>query len=1330
MGFAVTLRLCFDCLLRSCRNAAGISAVSLQKQDSPEGIQGLRASWASQPPEPEADRRDDESSGAVQPCLGALPSTACPRAEDITAISSSDSAERRPLRRRSGRGLLRGLRPLAPAVLALPVEPSRPPNEVDELVAELAEAQELQKKMSRLLSMVSQGEQVVEVEEVEAVEADDDGAVVMLEAVQPEDRSPAKVPSPEKATLTEGPADADPPPILEERGKRRVEEVEAVEHEVAQLPAEGPSDFADLQDLPEDPPQEPASDGLEFEGSESEEGPVLPTNEADGLVAELAEVQELQKKMSRLLKKVAQRGERRVEEVQAVEHEVAQLPTEGPSDFADLQDLPEDPPQEPASDGLEFEGSESEEGPVFRGSPLEVAMDGLTHEWRQKLRQGLSEALLSNLDWIEQAKSRSIFRVPARVPAAEARQAEELSLSDVEGNAGVDLEEMAVQPLRDRVQVLEEKLGLAENFTETDGLSASVQVAIASPKNMHEVISLKDEATDKKSQPNYLKVRSVDSQDVDALTEDDMRVAFNRDIWTYFALVGLGRTGSWDACFTFILALVSLAMQAAFIMILMSEFFLERPFEEKVELARIWRNSVAHDSRHMDLAQTSLTSRVCRGDGALIVSTTQAELVEEINKFLGLGLHDFEPSSFSPGTMLCVLCILLWCMRVYKDVRRMGLVMEAWSWIPRSDYTIMNDNFGFTELSENRFYGFGSILFVCFAMDCLLLVAGIRLLASTTSISSLILDAVALEAILDIDDFMFHALVPLRARLLIQSLEPMQVKISQVRSQVESGCNFCLLAFALVLPYLFMLAPLGHAMQAVKYELCGGTQEFVVAYNQDIQMTYALRTQAERGIELLPSEVAVEEFKHSTEALPRYMVFSATSQAFDTDQVRTMAEEASTFPICFETQVLQETGRVYRDPVAMSLIEPRFQSMVAKFGRNATTCEELQDLCHLPEARMLRYICGATCGCASAGTSTWYKVARQGCSESCLKESDAATPCTDVAATSEGWRSFWMNYVPVVSSFFGQNLAQANMLTMLNQTVQAMLSEGCPRLLVNDTDFVTSVRWCEGFPDLFRPVAFLCPETCGCKASLAGFCPSKCLSDAVHSSSLLEAHAAPDNSQEVPKPTGEVAHLLSELAKGGDDVNAEDYWVGDPSLEWDIDGLRDDVALVQLELKVKQERPTDPGEPDPAGLAAVRQRLLKRLELAELDAEVLAEQAVLAEPCASGEEFAIAAQQDWNTVGAFSRAKLLALRWRSAVQEGSELTALGPLRGWPGPASATSKAPGIPRLRGVAAFNGMAVLKMVVKPSILKTIEAQPRHGMAIYADGSLLNHSCLPNVN
>lgn len=38
----------------------------------------------------------------------------------------------------------------------------------------------------------------------------------------------------------------------------------------------------------------------------------------------------------------------------------------------------------------------------------------------------------------------------------------------------------------------------------------------------------------------------------------------------------------------------------------------------------------------------SLVSRVCAVDGALILSTTQATLVEQINSFLGLEVDQFE----------------------------------------------------------------------------------------------------------------------------------------------------------------------------------------------------------------------------------------------------------------------------------------------------------------------------------------------------------------------------------------------------------------------------------------------------------------------------------------------------------------------------------------------------------------------------------------------------------------------------------------------------------------------------------------------------------------
>ena len=78
-------------------------------------------------------------------------------------------------------------------------------------------------------------------------------------------------------------------------------------------------------------------------------------------------------------------------------------------------------------------------------------------------------------------------------------------------------------------------------------------------------------------------------------------------------------------------------MQVMFSLILFTDDFAGDSVnvEEEVENARKWRTSIAHDWRHMDLGQTSLVSRVCQGNGALILSTPQAELVGQINSFLG-----------------------------------------------------------------------------------------------------------------------------------------------------------------------------------------------------------------------------------------------------------------------------------------------------------------------------------------------------------------------------------------------------------------------------------------------------------------------------------------------------------------------------------------------------------------------------------------------------------------------------------------------------------------------------------------------------------------------
>ena len=187
--------------------------------------------------------------------------------------------------------------------------------------------------------------------------------------------------------------------------------------------------------------------------------------------------------------------------------------------------------------------------------------------------------------------------------------------------------------------------------------------------------------------------------------EEFSEVHFEESVWSIPVVSGLVDVGCFDKLFAGMLVLLNLGMQAAFSWVLLTaaqmgfqhlgSFFhalrvskavrrrFQRPFElsgvaskddfigdgfeSQVDSAKVWRTSVAHDHKYMDLADTSLVSRVCSGDGALILSTNQATLVEHINSFLGLEADDFGRSIFQPGVLLCMLCIIQWSLCVYKD---------------------------------------------------------------------------------------------------------------------------------------------------------------------------------------------------------------------------------------------------------------------------------------------------------------------------------------------------------------------------------------------------------------------------------------------------------------------------------------------------------------------------------------------------------------------------------------------------------------------------------------------------------------------------------------
>ncbi|CAK9064074.1 unnamed protein product [Durusdinium trenchii] len=63
-------------------------------------------------------------------------------------------------------------------------------------------------------------------------------------------------------------------------------------------------------------------------------------------------------------------------------------------------------------------------------------------------------------------------------------------------------------------------------------------------------------------------------------------------------------------------------------------------------------------------------------------------------------------------------------------------------------------------------------------------------------------------------------------------------------------------------------------------------------------------------------------------------------------------------------------------------------------------------------------------------------------------------------------------------------------------TVVQMKAQGCSYLRTLPEDPVTGNTWCPGAKDLWGPLAYLCPESCGCANGTAedqsDVCPSSC----------------------------------------------------------------------------------------------------------------------------------------------------------------------------------------------------------------------------------------------
>ncbi|CAK9005799.1 Vacuolar protein sorting-associated protein 11-like [Durusdinium trenchii] len=578
-----------------------------------------------------------------------------------------------------------------------------------------------------------------------------------------------------------------------------------------------------------------------------------------------------------------------------------------------------------------------------------------------------------------------------------------------------------------------------------------------------------------------------------AVKDLESSVHFDESAWTYPIVLGLMDIRTLDVIFSLLLLLLNFGMQVMFSIIIVTPDFMGEDFVNKISVARQWRTSFAHDYRHVDLSATSLVTRVCAGDGSLILATTQATLITHINSYMSLDKDQFDAGFFPIGILLCMLCILLWALCVYKELRNTWQSLEAVAQLPRNQLTVIRDGH-ICSISHGRLMAIIATYFTRFAIALVLLIAGVHWLARTTSIADLMLNAVALNAILDVDEFLFAGFSPMSVQVAIRTLEPLKVRCTSRRSQSESVALLMLLAGTLLLPYFGLLQPLGETMLMVKKELCGGNQTFVVGQNSDTQMILGYVTAGERNQEPSPLELAVSVHKFQDPVeLPQYIHFVA-SPDFDTARTRTMLAETLEFNLCIEPAILRPGGAFYQDPVFMGRVSARLAMAGAALGRkDVTTCEELQEFCDTGDARLLRFICSDTCGCTDPAAPSWFRTPAWGCSDTCTQLAmERIGDCRD-APIDERWHQFWDGYLPALEAVYGVGLSGSQAVVLrVEQVLRAMKAGGCPTLKDPQLGFEIGGQrsWCQGDPDLYRPLAWKCPETCGClAANPPSYCP-------------------------------------------------------------------------------------------------------------------------------------------------------------------------------------------------------------------------------------------------
>lgn len=537
----------------------------------------------------------------------------------------------------------------------------------------------------------------------------------------------------------------------------------------------------------------------------------------------------------------------------------------------------------------------------------------------------------------------------------------------------------------------------------------------------------------------------------------------------------------------------------------------------------------AHDVKYADMfSNAPLAAAVCERNPLNMEGVQQANIYNSINDYLS-------PTMGTPsGWLLCMLSIFLWMLTCGKEAAKgLEALLCVWTsavdvykksgqWLSTSSLemitpivTTVKGDAVKRELAVIISRSRAMVLMVCVFLPrawvlLYLGFVGAKFLANTIALQELILNSVALEVVLNVDELMYCVLAPSSVKHIIHNIMPLRVpKFEAKRGRIARYISYCrvvVICIVLVLISQVIVAPIESNIREAERAMCGGQIDFfagelhsgpvVVAvpdYNAIKREAYVYRAILQRT-DLKPS---ANSKRFYYEGAP---FEAATARDFKKIADLTLTEEAShrSSNHGFYARCKDD----YRSKQFLSR-HATWEAIGDKVGNaSVSTCADIIPFCDFPNSTggLVRLHCPQTCGAHLPKSGLRKRLPQDGVPASCqtaLSKALREEPCKDLTKDEirTTYATSWARFTEALlldlegwSQITGTNLTFTQLFQ--KQGMKAMNKKGCnffknkwpPMKGVIKLDFC-SVR-VNGI-DQGGSARLLCPVACGCKAAIS-----------------------------------------------------------------------------------------------------------------------------------------------------------------------------------------------------------------------------------------------------